>query len=349
MKRFWLIALATAALVLAQVAEQNVAQAQDSKYRPEIRRLTAELAKDTHKDATRILLATQLYLEASDLSMASKHDDAAKGFKAGLAVLQDRNGTVPENQPVYEETRYGLGYSALMLGQTQDAVGALDPLVASSPGVGKARYLLAAALLASGTDASFKRGLAVLTAMAGQNMGAEKDMAVRGATRWSYDLAVTLAAEGKGADALALMQDVRTRFGAASGANPAENQALQYGVAYFTGLTTGPSAAAAEYDKLSGQNAAYKLANGVTLKQVLSNAYYRAGLDALGLKTKEGNEQAVTAFNEAQEYGTGTDVDQMHGRALAYKNLGQADKMLVELARIEQTDPGYYKSINTGG
>ena len=36
-------------------------------------------------------------------------------------MLEDRESKVPEQAPVYEEARYGLGYSHFAQGKTQDA------------------------------------------------------------------------------------------------------------------------------------------------------------------------------------------------------------------------------------
>ncbi len=314
----------------------------------EIREAEAALQKAPNDVGRRAELAKRYYLRGSDLSQAGNQAGALADFKTGLAVLESKQSKVPQQHPVFEELRYGLGYTYLMLGQPQDAVVALDQLVAASPAVGKARYLLGIALMGTATEAGYKRGLEVFSQLGKDNAGPDGAAAAHAATRYGYDAAIGTALSGKPADAAATIAFLRDRFGAASGADEAENQGLGYGMGAFQLLAGNSAAGLSEFDALIAKNPAYKLKNGVALIQILSQAFYQAGRDQLSKGTPGSMEQAIASFENAEKVGGGNQTDTHHGKAMAYKQLRQLDKMAVEMATINKIDPDYYKKINTG-
>ena len=314
----------------------------------EFREAEAAVAKTPGDDAKRVDLARLRYLKGAEFSQPGNHPRAAAEFKAGLAVLEAKPSKVPEQNPVYEETRYGLGYSYLMQALPQDAVVVLDQLVAASPRAGKARYLLGVALIHVRTEAASRRAVEVLGQFGREFPEPDRAMASHAASRFVYNTAIGTALSGKAGDAVQAMSALRGRFGAAGGADAAENQAMQYGMGAFQLLAGNTAAGLAELESLKGTAPSYALKNGVTLAQVLSNTYFKQGLDLLAKGSPESLAQAVTAFENAETNGAGKDADTHHGKALAYKQLKQTDKFEQEMAAILRLDPQYYKKINAG-
>lgn len=314
----------------------------------DIRAAEAALQKAPKDAGRRAELAKRYYLRGSDLSMAGNQAGALADFKAGLAALDSKQGKVPEQHPVFEELRYGLGYTYLMMGQPQDATVVLDQLVAASPAVAKARYLLGIALMSTATEAGYKRGLEIFGQLGKDSPGPDGVSAIHAATRYGYDVSIGTALSGKARDAVATMTYLRNRFGVASGADDAENQALVYGMGSFELLAGNSAGGLSELDGLIAKYPAFKLKNGLTLIQILSNAFYQAGLEQLSKGTPGSMEQAIASFEDAEKVGGANLTDTHHGKAMAYKQLRQLDKMAVEMATIQKIDPDYYKKINTG-
>jgi tetratricopeptide (TPR) repeat protein len=314
----------------------------------EFREAEAALKAAPSDGAKRIELAALHYLKGSDFAQSGNAANAVVEFKTALSVLEDRQSKVPEQTPVYEETRYGLGYAYFALGQPQEAVVILDQLVAASPRFARARYLLGIALLRMSSEDSMGRGLEVLMQLAKDTPGPDGTAATHAITRYVYNLAVGHAGIGRPGQALAMMRSTRERIGAGTGADAAENQALLFGMGVFQTQTGNSPAGLSEFEALKAANERYRLKNGLTLQQVLANAYYQAGTEQLSRGGQGALQQALMNFENAERYGTGKETDTHHGKALAYKQLNQQDKMAEELALILKLDREYYKRINTG-
>ena len=314
----------------------------------DLRKAEVALQSAPADSAKRAELAKLLYLKGSGFSGAGNASKAAEAFQAALRILEDRQSKIPDQHPVFEEVRYGLAFTYLAMGHPQHAVVILDQVVAGSPRFIRARYLLGVALLRTGSEAGMSRGSAVLAQLAKEAPGPDGSAAIHAASRYAYGLATGWAATGNAPAAVNAMHRVQDRFGPASGADAAENQAFQYGMGTFQVLAGNTPAGLAEYENLKSQNAGYRLKNGVTLGQVLSHAYYQAGLEQLSKGGEAALKGAIADFDRAEANGTGKEVDTHHGKALAYKRLNQPDKMAQELGAVLQRDPGYYKKINTG-
>jgi tetratricopeptide (TPR) repeat protein len=249
---------------------------------------------------------------------------------------------------VFEEARYGLGFSYLAMGQPHHTVVVLDQLVAASPAFTRARYLLGVALVRMGSETGVRRGCEVLAQLAKEAPAPDGPAAMRAMSRYELDLAAGLASAGQPFAAEAALEDVQERFGPASGANDAENQALLFAMGVIHMQAGNASAGLADHESLKSHNAGYRLKDGVTLKQVLSDAYYQAGLEQLHHRGDAALQQAVAYFDRAEANGTGKEVDTHHGKAIAYKRMKQPDKMALELGAVLKLNPEYFKKINTG-
>lgn len=171
---------------------------------------------------------------------------------------------------------------------------------------------------------------------------------MRALTRYTFDRATGMAATGDAFGAAAAQQSLRDRFGAASGATAAENQALLFGMGTARIVAGDAPAGLADYENLKSQNAGFRLKNGVTVRQSLADAYYRAGLEQLRQGGEAALMRAISYFDRAEANGTGKEVDTHHGKAVAYKLLKQPDPMALELGAVLKLDPEYFKKINTG-
>jgi tetratricopeptide (TPR) repeat protein len=238
----------------------------------EFREAEAGLEKSPQDDAKRAQLARLHYLKGSDLSLAGNHEGAVAAFKTGLAILETKVSKVSEQHPVYEELRYGLGYSELMLNRPQDAVVVLDQLVASSARHARARYLLGIALLSVATEATLKRGIEVLGQLSRDSQGTQDATAATHAvSRYVYNFSIGMALSGKAGPAVQAMQDVRDRVGASSGADAVENQAYLYGMGQFQLMAGHTAAGMAEFAALKAQNPNFQTKSGYTVTRALSN------------------------------------------------------------------------------
>lgn len=331
-----------AGLVLAAGAALAVSDA-------EVSTAQAALQKAPRDDNRRVEAARLLYLRGSDASMAGNHAGAATDFKAGLSTLEVKPSKVSRQNPVYEELRYGLGYTLLQTGQPQEAVVVLDQLVADSPKVSKARYLLGVALMQTATEAGHKRGIEVLSQLGKDSPGADGIASMHAASRYALDASIGMALSGKAPGAVATLSLLRERFGTESGADEAENQSLLYGMGSSQLLAGNPASGLSELETLNGKNPSYRLKNGIAIGQVLSSTYYRSGFEQLTKGTPGSLEQAIASFDNAERIGGGNLADTHHGKALAFKQLRQLDKMAFEMATIQKIDPDYYRKINIGG
>lgn len=314
----------------------------------ELRQAEAALQAAPADRAKRLEVAKLHYLKGSDFSMRGDASAAAAEFKNALSVLQDRQSKISAQSALVEEVRYGLGYAYMAMGQPQNAVVVLDQLAQGAPRFTRARYLLGVALLHTGSEPDTNRGIEVLVQLAKEAPGAIGTAATHAASRYAYDIAIGMAAAGKAAAAATVLQNVRDRLGPASGANAAENQAFLFALGTFQVLAGNAPAGVADYETLKSQNAGFHLANGVTIRQVLSNTGYQLGLQELGKGGEAALKQAVGFFDLADANGTGKEVDAHHGKAVAYKGMNQDRNFIKELAAILQADPAYYKKINTG-
>lgn len=312
----------------------------------EIQGAEAALSSEPANQAKQVEVAKLHYLNGSDL--LANHDPAGAltEFKTALRTIENRQANIRQQHPVYEEVRYGAGYTYLALGQPADAIAVLDPLVAASPRNGRARYLLGIALLRTGSASDARRGMSVLGMLAKEMPAEEGSAAAHAASRYGYNLTIGAAATGSAAESVSALQALRDNFGVSSGATAAENQAFQYAMGWFQALAGNTGAALAELEALQRQNASYALKKGVTLQQVLADVHYQAGLERLSKKSPDSLQESLAEFETAERYGSGNEVDVHHGKALVYKQLNQPDKMAQELAVVLALDPDYYKRIS---
>jgi hypothetical protein len=188
----------------------------------------------------------------------------------------------------------------------------------------------------------------VLTQLAADTAGSDRTMALHAAARYGYNVAAGMSLAGNTSGAAETLTKLQERLGVAAGANPEENRALRFATGALSGIAGDPGSGIASLEELRKQDAGYKLRNGTKVDQVLAWSYYQAGLGFLAAETPDSARQALGAFEQAERYGSGKEADVVHGKALAYRQMGQTDKMNEELAKLEKLDPDYYRKITSG-
>ena len=146
------------------------------------------------------------------------------------------------------------------------------------------------------------------------------------------------------------MVDLLTEFGESPGKDEQENQHLAFAVGVYETDLDSHMAGLVEHEILYDSAPEYALNNGTTLKQLLSNAYYQAGLDNV---TRNDNPQAmdlsIEMFELARQTGDGNQVDVHHGKAIAYFVMNDEAKFEQEMDAIWPLDQEYYKTIVVSG
>ena len=307
-----------------------------------------EAKKDLDANASfnnRLRLATLQYLEGTDYLKAGDLNNAIDSMQAGVWTLEDGKGQIPETHPVFEEARYGLGYALLKNNNPYEALLVLDQLVSASPEFGKARYLLGVTLMNIPGEKSMQRGLDVLVTLSKEGRDPYKGWAAHAATRYAYDVSTLYHARGDSSGASTVLASVTDAIGTDMGASSQESAMVQFAAGVYLRDGGDPLAAVDAFEAMYKSNPDFRLANGVALSGVLSNAYYAAGLAQLQSGGDSGNTVAAEMFEKALSVGDSTATDANHGKAVAYTRLGENDKAVEALKAIVSKDPGYYDKI----
>ncbi len=303
------------------------------------------LLKSNPTSNNRLRLATLEYLQGTDALKANDMAAAVSSMQEAVATLDAGKGQVPENHPVYEVSRYGLAYALVQSNKPDDALLVLDQLVNASPDFGRARYLLGATLIQMPGEKSQDRAVSVMSKLAQDGRSPYKEWGAHAATRFAYDLSTLAHARGDAAGAGKMLSAVTGAIGDDKGADQTETVRVMFAEGVYlrdagdvSGAVT-PLAAAYKVD------ANFRLANGVALGGVLSNAYYGAGLNQLSLAGDAAPKLAVDLFDGALKSGDANALDAHHGKAVAYSKMKEFDKASDELKVIVSKDPSYYEKI----
>jgi tetratricopeptide (TPR) repeat protein len=289
-------------------------------------------------------LATLQYLQGVDYLNAGNMEMATTALQEAVETLDKGEGQIPEHSPVYEEARYGLAFALWKADKPYDALLYLEQLANSSPKLGKARYLLGSALISISGKKSYERGVEVFIQLAQDGTGEAKEMAARAATRTAYNESTLMDAQGQSGEGLNKLNSLKSSVGMAMGANDAENQAVQYAMAYYEQTTGDVTGALAGYEDLYKGNPGFALGNGTGLKDVLANAYYQNGVELL--RGGAGSaQQALDMFNQSATVGGAEPADVHHGKAIAFALMNDEANLAQEMAAIHTMDPGYYDKI----
>ena len=304
-----------------------------------------DLLKSNPTFNNRLRLATLEYLQGSDALKSNDAAGAVSAMQTAVATLDAGKGQVPENHPVYEVSRYGLAYALVQSNKPYDALLVLDQLANASPDFGRARYLLGATLMQIPGEKSQERAVAVMTQLAQDGRAPFKEWAAHAATRFAYDLSTLAHARGDAAGAARMLGAVTGAIGSDKGADATENVKVQFAQGVYLRDSGDVNGALDNLEATAKSDPGFRLANGVALSGVLSNAYYGAGLNQLSLGGETAPQLAVQMFDGALKSGDAGALDAHHGKAVAYTKLKQFDKASDELKTIVTKDPSYYEKI----
>jgi tetratricopeptide (TPR) repeat protein len=293
----------------------------------------------------RLRLATLEYLQGTDALKANDMAMAVTAMQHSVATLDAGKGQIPESHPVYEVARYGLAYALVQNGKPYDALLVLDQLEKASPDFGKARYLLGATLLQISGEKSQQRAVEVLTKLAQDGQSPYKEWAAHAATRIAFDLSTLVHARGDAAGASKVLSQVTGAIGDSMASDSDEAVKVMFAEGVYLRDAGDVNGALDHLEAAYKVNSNFRLANGVALSGVTSNAYYSAGLQQLSLGGDTAPKLAADMFDGALRTGDSGALDAHHGKAVAYTKAKDFDKASDELKVIVSKDPAYYEKI----
>ena len=341
-KRFRLVTVLLAALLFLPL---GLAFGQQLEVGEEIKKARAALTNNpANREARSRLVGLYFKQGVEDLSNRF-YAEAVGAFQEGLAAGLQEADKLSANNPEVEETRYSLAYALVQQGNPHAAIPVLDTLVADSPDYFKGRYLLGVTLVRTIEPQNVSRGLEVLRQIARETSDDIRTISVRTATRLSYNISTVEFASGNTAQALTLVDDVVRDYGNAPGETKAETNALKFALGTYL-LDSGEfDSALFEFQYLSEKDKDFALNSGVTLKQVLANAFYQTAVDALSARDADGAERALEMLKEQEKLVGSASAEVHHGRALAHQINGDKEMAREELRAIKAMDESYYRDL----
>ena len=341
-KRFCLFVVLLAALLFLPL---GLAFGQQLQVGEEIKKARAALTNNPSNREVRGRLVGLYYKQGLEDLSNRFYAEAVRAFQEGLAAGLQEADKLSANNPEVEETRYALAYALIQQGNSHEAIPVLDALVAYSPDYFKGRYLLGVTLVRTIEPRNVSRGLEVLRQMVLETSGDVRAFSVGAATRLSYNVSTVEFASGNSGKALALVDNVVRDYGNAPGETKGETSALKFALGTYL-LDSGEfDSALFELQYLSEKDKDFALNSGVTLKQVLANAFYQTAVDALSARDADGAERALEMLAAQEKLEGSVSVEVHHGRALAHKLKGDEAMFQEELLAIKAMDEGYYNDL----
>ena len=334
-----------ATLLAAALLFTAVSASAQSFYGDEIRETETVLRANPTSLNNHLRLATLHYLAGVAWAESGYVDRAL--FSANNAVLILSNAKIPVSNPVYQEALYASAYYKWESGQPYDALLNLDQILNASPGNFKAQYLRGAVLVDAPAKGSWKRSVEAFADAGNAGDESQQAMAGRSASRVAYNASTVDHALGMPESALDTLSAPAYIFGLGSAASDLENQAGVYAEGTYTYDATGPLGGMTVYEDIYAENPHFTLNNGVTLKEILSDAYYAAALELLAQQSPNTASWALTLLDKSGALGNDADANLHHARAVAYKILGNQEKVVESMEIIKVLDAERYEAINT--
>jgi len=345
-KRFRFFAVLLAALLFLPL---GFVFGQQLQVGEDIKKTRAALTSNPSDRDARSRLVGLYYKQGIEDLRNRFHAEAVRAFQEGLAAGLQEAQTLPANAPEVEEARYALAYALVQQGNLCGAMPVLETLVADSPDYFKGRYLLGVTLVRSMEPANTSRGLEVLRQIARETSDDVRVIAVRAGTRLSYNISTVAFGFGQTGQAVALLENVVRDYGNSPGETKAETSNLKFALGTYL-LDLGDfEGALFELRFLSDKDKGFALNNGVTVKEVLANAYYETAVDALSARDSDGAEWALDLLKEQEKLQGSASAEVHHGRALAHQILGDRAKVQEELQAVKAMDDSYYRELLKAG
>ena len=341
-KRFRLFTVLLASLLFLPL---GLTFGQQLQVGDEIKKARAALTSNpANSDARSRLVGLYFRQGVEDLSNRF-YAEAVRAFQEGMAAGLQEADKLSVNNPEVEETRYALAYALIQQGNPHEAIPVLDALVAYSPDYFKGRYLLGVTLVRTIEPRNVSRGLEVLRQMVLETSGDVRAFSVGAATRLSYNVSTVEFASGNSGKALALVDNVVRDYGNAPGETKGETSALKFALGTYL-LDSGEfDSALFELQFLSDKDKDFALKSGVTLKQVLADAFYQTAVNALSARDAGDAGRALEMLKAQEKLEGSASVEVHHGRALAHQIKGDEAMFQEELLAIKAMDEGYYNDL----
>ena len=345
-KRFRFFAVLLAALLFLPL---GFVFGQQLQVGEEIKKTRAALTSNPSDRDARSRLVGLYYKQGVEDLRNRFNAEAVRAFQEGLAAGLQEAQTLPANAPEVEEARYALAYALVQQRNRFGAIPVLETLVADSPDYFKGRYLLGVTLVRTMEPANVSRGLEVLRQIARETSGDVRVIAVGAGTRLSYNVSTVAFGSGRTGQAVALLENVVRDYGNSPGETKAETSALKFALGTYL-LDLGDfEGALFELLFLSDKDKGFTLNNGVTVKEVLANAYYETAVDALSARDSDGAERALDLLKDQEKLQGSASAEVHHGRALAHQILGDRAKVQEELQAVKAMDESYYRELLKAG
>ena len=341
-KRYRLFAVVLAALLFLPLGFTFGQQLQVGE---EIKKARAALAKNPSDRQARIQVVGLFYKQGVEDLSNRFYAEAVRAFQEGLAVGLQEADKLSANNPEVEESRYALAYALVQQGNPYEAIPVLDTVVSDSPDYFKGRYLLGVTLVRTMEPANVSRGLEVLRQIARETSGEVRDITVRASTRMSYNVSTVAFGFGRTGQAVALLENVVRDYGHSAGETKAESSALKFALGTYL-LDLGDfEGALFELQFLSDKDKDFTLNSGVTLKEVLANAYYETAVDFLSARDADGADRALDLLKAQEKLQGSASAEVHHGRALAHQIKGDEALVEEELQAVKAMDENYYNEL----
>lgn len=316
-------------------AQERMAQIEDTKLL---------LAQNPDNVDQRVSLAELQYLEGIEYFNAGDEEQADALFRESLATLEE-SSEIPEDHQAYRSARYALAYLMWRQGRHVEAVRELDRMLNYAPEHLPGRYLLGVSLNDSRDPELLERSFEVFLNLATDPQVERFPVARDAAVRYVYNWSTLYYANDNAEKAFGLAFRLQDRVLPDLDRESEAYQKSLFAVGVYRGSIDDATDAAADLEALYYINPSFSLANGIQIREVLSNAYYRAGLEQLAQDDEEGGRQALIFFRKVQELEGESRPDVIHGIALGEKVSGNETGYNDAMASLLEVDADYYERI----
>jgi len=265
-------------------------------------------------------------------------------FQQAVQAGETAQPPLTAGSPAMADAHYGVAYTLMVSGKIMDAIPVAENLVTQAPSNMEARYLLGVLLTRSATADGVKRGMEVLGQMAQESDGDIKTIATRGAGRLGLNFSSAHYAAGSGSAANGIMMAAISGAGNTPGESAEENNMIAYASGVYMVASGNAEGAVSTLSAINTSNSEFKLANGVSIKQVLGGAYYQASLDSL-VKGAAGADRALALLDELTNLEGDGVADVHHAKAQAYELKGDKASAKKHYDAIKDIDPAYHKRV----
>lgn len=335
----------TSLVLVACVALAGTTFAQRTSDSRTIKKLKKSLQSSPTNTDLRNKLVNLYYEQALEDLKSNEAKEAVLSLQEGLTIGMKSGNALADNSEAILKIRYALGYGLMKASRPMDAIPVIDSLVSSAPDNNEAKYLLGVSLVRTMTDSNTSRGLEVLKQLGSQ--GGEGLMRLTGETsaRLAINTASMRFANGDATGANSQISLVSSTYGDRP-SNSSENNHFAFSKAVYKTETGEAIAAVAELEDLETKAPRYKLSNGVALKIILANTYYRAAVENLGQGGAAAGDRALKLLVKAEAKEGSKVAEFAHAKAQAYAAKGDEANAKKAMDELKEIDSAYFNKVS---